>query len=195
MPSKGRPRSQEARTAVLTAAAELLRADGYESLTIGGIAELAGVGRQTVYRWWASKAAIITEAVLAGVISMPVPPAPPSWGAGPDGSTPDGAVPGLGAWLASFGEAVTRDDTASVVRALAAAAAEGGADSEEIYALYTGPGKATIVDIATASGASAADAAVLADAVQGALLVSALTRRPVDAAYLESLGRLGFAPR
>ncbi len=167
----------------MTAAAELLRAEGYEGLTIGGIAERAGVGRQTVYRWWSSKSAIVSEAVVAGVISLPLPPSPEP--------LPDGAVPGLGSWLASFGEAVTREDTASVVRALAAAAAEGGPESEEIYARYTGPVKARIAAIAVAGGFAEGDAAVLADAVQGALLVSALTRRPVDAAYLAALGRLG----
>lgn len=185
MPTKGRPRSEEARRAVLEAAAQLLRAEGYEGLTIGGIAELAGVGRQTVYRWWPSKAAIVSEAVVAGQLALRLPP----------GRLPDGGLPTLGAWLAGFAESVGRDDTASVVRALAAAAAEGGEGGERIYELYTGPMKANIVEIAVAGGAAESDAAVLADAIQGALLVCALTRRPVDATYLEALGRLGVPGR
>ena len=59
----GRPRSEQARRAVLDAALRLVDRDGYGSVTIKGIAEEAGVGRQTVYRWWTSKAAILLEAV------------------------------------------------------------------------------------------------------------------------------------
>jgi AcrR family transcriptional regulator len=36
---------------------------GYAAMTMKGIAKRAGVGRQTVYRWWTSKAAILLEAV------------------------------------------------------------------------------------------------------------------------------------
>ncbi|MDR2279445.1 MAG: TetR/AcrR family transcriptional regulator [Gordonia sp. (in: high G+C Gram-positive bacteria)] len=58
----GRPRSEEARLAVLHAADDLLVEGGYAKLTMKGIAERAGVGRQTVYRWWQSKAEILLEA-------------------------------------------------------------------------------------------------------------------------------------
>ncbi|MGO4424281.1 TetR family transcriptional regulator, partial [Streptomyces sp. MCAF7] len=49
-PARGRPRSEQARRAVLAAALELCQRDGFQPLTIKGIAEAAGVGRQTVYR-------------------------------------------------------------------------------------------------------------------------------------------------
>jgi len=59
----GRPRSEPARRAVLDAAMRLVARDGYQGVTIKGIAEEAGVGRQTVYRWWNSKGAIMLEAI------------------------------------------------------------------------------------------------------------------------------------
>lgn len=58
----GRPRSVEARVAVLHAVDDLLREVGYAAMTMKGIAERAGVGRQTVYRWWANKAEVLLEA-------------------------------------------------------------------------------------------------------------------------------------
>jgi AcrR family transcriptional regulator len=75
----GRPRSEPARRAVLDAALRLVRRDGYPAVTIKGIAEEAGVGRQTVYRWWDSKAAILLEAIidLALPIAMPEQTADP----------------------------------------------------------------------------------------------------------------------
>ncbi|MCQ4082974.1 TetR/AcrR family transcriptional regulator [Streptomyces sp. RB6PN25] len=60
---RGRPRSETARAAILDAALELCQRDGYQALTIKGIAEKAGVGRQTVYRWWPTKEAVLMEAL------------------------------------------------------------------------------------------------------------------------------------
>jgi AcrR family transcriptional regulator len=60
---RGRPRSEAARRAVLSSALELCHRDGYQELTIKGIAEAAGVGRQTVYRWWPDKQSVLLEAL------------------------------------------------------------------------------------------------------------------------------------
>jgi len=43
-----------------------LAADGYASVTIEGLAAEAEVSKQTIYRWWPSKAAILGEALLEG---------------------------------------------------------------------------------------------------------------------------------
>ncbi|QNP75262.1 TetR/AcrR family transcriptional regulator [Streptomyces roseirectus] len=58
----GRPRSESARVAVLHAVDDLLVEVGYSAMTMKGIAERAGVGRMTVYRWWPTKAHILVEA-------------------------------------------------------------------------------------------------------------------------------------
>ena len=69
----GRPRSEAARQAILTAAQEELLARGVGELTIEGIAARAGVGKQTIYRWWPSKADVVLEAMRAGRRPHPRP--------------------------------------------------------------------------------------------------------------------------
>jgi AcrR family transcriptional regulator len=58
----GRPRSEEAHQAILTATLELLVEVGFSALTVEGVAQRAGVGKATIYRRWASKGPLVVEA-------------------------------------------------------------------------------------------------------------------------------------
>ncbi|GAA1653330.1 TetR/AcrR family transcriptional regulator [Nonomuraea maheshkhaliensis] len=58
-------RSERSRQAILAAARELVSEVGYAKLTIEAIAARAGVGKQTIYRWWPSKGAVVLDAFLA----------------------------------------------------------------------------------------------------------------------------------
>jgi AcrR family transcriptional regulator len=58
----GRPRSEQARVAILRSTLKLLADKGFSDLTIESVAEHAGVGKATVYRWWPDKAALIADA-------------------------------------------------------------------------------------------------------------------------------------
>jgi len=49
---------------VLEAADDLLVERGYAGVTIEGIAERAGVAKQTIYRWWPSKFEILMDTFL-----------------------------------------------------------------------------------------------------------------------------------
>lgn len=57
-------RSEKSRRAIYAAALSLVGEAGYAKTTIEGIAARAGVGKQTIYRWWPSKAAVLLEAFL-----------------------------------------------------------------------------------------------------------------------------------
>ena len=62
-PHTGRRRNEAAREAILDAAFRLIGGPETEALTIDAIAAEAGVGRQTIYRWWPSKGAVIADAL------------------------------------------------------------------------------------------------------------------------------------
>jgi AcrR family transcriptional regulator len=71
---RGRRRSERSHAAIIAATQELLVERGYRELTIEGVASRAGVGKQTIYRWWPSRAALVLEAYLAGSEAI-APPA------------------------------------------------------------------------------------------------------------------------
>ncbi|WP_280491606.1 TetR/AcrR family transcriptional regulator [Nocardia asiatica] len=77
-PSAAR-RSERARAAILAATAELIREVSYAKLSIEAIAARAGVGKQTIYRWWPSKGAVVFDAMLESD-SGPAGPALPDTG-------------------------------------------------------------------------------------------------------------------
>ena len=63
---QGPVRSEAARVAILDATARLFQDRGYENLTMEGIAAEAGVGKQTIYRWWPSRAALVADCLFEG---------------------------------------------------------------------------------------------------------------------------------
>ena len=58
-------RSARASSAVLSATRELIAELPYPRITVEGIAARAGVGKQTIYRWWPSKGAVVVDALAA----------------------------------------------------------------------------------------------------------------------------------
>ncbi len=62
--SRGRPRSPQIRDAILRAARELMNEAGPAGLTMEAVAERAGVGKPTVYRWWPNRHAVAMAALM-----------------------------------------------------------------------------------------------------------------------------------
>ncbi|KDN84654.1 TetR-like C-terminal domain-containing protein [Kitasatospora cheerisanensis] len=61
-PGRGRRRAEDVRRATLTAAAELLLAEGVQAVTFAKVAAQAGVSKMTLYKWWPSPGALAFEA-------------------------------------------------------------------------------------------------------------------------------------
>src|SRR6266851_9341675 len=59
-----RARDEAARRRILGAARDLICELGPRAVTIDAIASTAGVGKQTIYRWWPSKSAVIMDALI-----------------------------------------------------------------------------------------------------------------------------------
>ncbi|GLI27203.1 TetR family transcriptional regulator [Agromyces rhizosphaerae] len=109
---RGAVRSEAAHRSILEATAALFAEKGYDHLTIEGIAARAHVGKQTIYRWWPSKAEVVAECVLEGVL-LPDQFMPPA-----AGHIRDDMI----AWLGSLMEFVTGEEHAGLFRSLVAAA-------------------------------------------------------------------------
>ena len=169
---RGRPRSPRAHQAILAATCDLLLETGYDGLSIEGVAARAGVGKQTVYRWWPSKSALVAEAVLEG--RLPI-----------SGDMPanTGDLRGdLHTWLTRQFDALADPYVLSLIRAVTAAAADTDAAGVALYERFTGPAhEALVARLAAGTSAgqarSGADLDAAADAVAGTLLYVALTRR------------------
>ena len=71
----GRPRSEKSRRAILDATLELLAEQGFDGLSIEGIADRAGVGKTTIYRRWNNKEALVSAALrdMRSSLEMPQP--------------------------------------------------------------------------------------------------------------------------
>src|SRR5919106_5711180 len=60
---RGRPRSEEARKAILQAASELLLVRGLGAVSMDAVAKKAQVSKATIYRWWPTKETLALDAL------------------------------------------------------------------------------------------------------------------------------------
>ncbi|PYY31674.1 MULTISPECIES: TetR/AcrR family transcriptional regulator [unclassified Curtobacterium] len=111
--STGRLRNEETRLAILDATRSELASRGWDTLSFERIAAVAGVGKQTLYRWWPTKAALVSEMVTAGGI-LPVGPI----------AVTDDVRADVTDWMLAVGGVHDDPDAAAVLQAIVAAVAE-----------------------------------------------------------------------
>jgi AcrR family transcriptional regulator len=61
--NRGRPRDPSRDEAIIDATIDVLVREGYDRLSMEGVAAAAGVGKATVYRRWSSKAELVIDAM------------------------------------------------------------------------------------------------------------------------------------
>src|SRR5919109_2761370 len=70
----GRPRDAAAERRILDATFRLIGERGCGQVRIDDIASAAGVGKQTIYRWWPTRSAVVLDALLAAtLVDTPFP--------------------------------------------------------------------------------------------------------------------------
>ncbi|AXH34709.1 TetR/AcrR family transcriptional regulator [Humibacter sp. BT305] len=163
----GPVRSAAAREAILDATARLFHTVGYENLTIEGVAREAGVGKQTIYRWWRSRGALIAECLTDGRL-FPLEFDVPDTG---------DVLADVESWLDVILSVLEAPNGTALMRSLLAAAAEDRAVGDHLGAsLGVNRFLAERLSVAVRDGQLAADAPVdqLGDAILGAIIFSSL---------------------
>lgn len=169
-----RPRSEKARQSVLDAMRAALSSGGYEAVTIEGLAEAAEVSKQTIYRWWPSKAAILGEALLEG--GLP----------GADVAVPftDDLAADLRSWFSAVSTGLADADGVAIARALIVVTASDPALGLELNEKLAAPIREWVAGrmaLAVSAGdvRADADAAAIADQFVAMASYAALLGRPL----------------
>ncbi|MFL6107290.1 MAG: TetR/AcrR family transcriptional regulator [Marmoricola sp.] len=123
-----RRRSERARVAILGATNELLHEHGLEQLSIEAVAARAGVGKQTIYRWWPDRAVLVADALFNRDDLGPVPPA----------DTGD-VYADLGRWAGDLAASLGSPRGAATLRMLTAAATADEETSRRLHEKFSGP--------------------------------------------------------
>lgn len=180
-----RPRSEKARQSVLDAMRAALYDGRYEEVTIEGLADAAGVSKQTIYRWWGSKQAVLGEALLKG--SVP----------GADVAVPftDDLGADLRAWFSAMSVSLGDAEGVAVARALiavTAADAELGLALNERLAAPIREWVSSRLAAAVEAGEvrADADAGVIADQFVAMSSYAALLGRPLSAEQVDATVRV-----
>ncbi len=179
-------RSTAAREAILDATARLFHNKGYDRLTIEGIAKEAGVGKQTIYRWWPSRGALIGECLAEGRL-IPV-----------DFVVPDSGdlAADVETWLRSVLSILDAPEGGALLRSLVAAATEdAGVGAHLGESLGVEKYLAERLRGGIRDGQLSADAPVeqIGRAILGAIVVEALAREQHDTASVVQLTRFLFS--
>jgi AcrR family transcriptional regulator len=178
-----RKRSEECHLAILGATATLLDERGYLDLTIEEVAQRAGAGKQTIYRWWGSKSRLALEAYATG------------GGGEPSALIADtGSVEGdLRAHLSKL-VALMADERRTLTIAGLMAEAQTDPDFAGLFReKFLHPKQAAMRDVFERGKArgelpALADANMLADLVYGPIWYRMLVgHAPLDAAFVEAL--------
>lgn len=123
-----RRRSEKSRVAIIEATRALLLDRGFDGLSIEAVAARAGVGKQTIYRWWPSRPALVADVLLqdADKILSTMPHT-------------DDVTADLVSWAGTLAAALTTERGNAMLRILTAASLEHEDTAERLRAGFSRP--------------------------------------------------------
>ena len=188
-PQQKKRRNARSHKAILDATVKLLGSNGYIDFSIEKVAGEAGVGKQTIYRWWASRADLVLEVWRDRLL----PPLPVY-----DETTPLRDY--LEASLLAFGKIISRTDCRQAAICILAEAHRDpklySRMAEAVYLPRIGQIRTAFRE-AQGQGLFPADADidVAIDELYGAVWYKVLIRfETVSAAYIKKLVRPALPP-
>ncbi|ORV81524.1 TetR family transcriptional regulator [Mycobacterium interjectum] len=188
--SPPRRRSEKSRTAIVTATRELLLERGFDGLTIEAVAARAGVGKQTIYRWWPSRPALVADVMLedADKILASV-------------DHTDDVAADLVRWVGKLVTSLTTARGMAMLRILTVAGMEHEDTAVKLRAGFSAPLHESVRARLVAGGVDAAAAESAADAIVGGVVYPILSepqrysRRRAERTTRIIVGALGPRPR
>ena len=161
---RGRPRSEHSHEAILESVLRLLEAEGYGALTIEGVARHAGVGKQTIYRWWPSRPALVADVLLedADKILATMPHT-------------DDVAADLASWAGTLASALTTKRGNAMLRILTAASLEHEDTAGRLRAGFSRPLVESVRNRLLADRIDADLASAAADALLGGVVYPVLS--------------------
>jgi AcrR family transcriptional regulator len=167
----------------LRATREELIANGYDKLSVDRIAAAAGAGKQTVYRWYPAKSALVADCILGGYLLNQLIEIPDTGDVQQD----------LRNWVRAFADTAGQPQEALLIRSASAAAAESDEVAARLYGHFTSVAEDSLAARFRAAGhtrqlpGGSSAAMVLAQAIIGSVLYRLLTRLPLAAGFADDL--------
>jgi AcrR family transcriptional regulator len=162
--NSSRRRSEKSRRAIVTATRELLLERGFDGLTIEAVAARAGVGKQTIYRWWPSRPALVADVMLEDADRILV-----------SVNHTDDLSADLVGWVGKLAASLTTNRGSAMLRTLTVACMEHEDTAVRLRAGFSAPLHNSVRTRLLADGIDAATAESAADAIVGGVVYPILS--------------------
>ncbi|MDG4668604.1 TetR/AcrR family transcriptional regulator [Mycobacterium sp. 236(2023)] len=159
-----RRRSERSRMAIVGATRKLLMERGFDKLTIEAVAARAGVGKQTIYRWWPTRHALVADVILedADRILRPITPT-------------DDVAADVCAWSMTLATALTTARGNAMLRILTTAGMEHPDTAERLHSGFSMPLHDTVRNRLASAGFNEQAVQDAADAIVGGIVYAILS--------------------
>lgn len=159
-----RRRSEKSRVAIVGATRKLLMERGFDKLTIEAVAARAGVGKQTIYRWWPSRHALVADVILedADRILRPI-------------TTSEDVAADVCEWAVALATALTTARGNAMLRILTTAGMEHPDTAARLHAGFSLPLHATVRNRLSEAGFGHDPAQDASDAIVGGIVYAILS--------------------